>query len=321
LGRFFPNVGAVTTIQVVDSTQIPYKLGSGVLIAPEWVLTAAHLLDPLLTIPEEDPVLLTEVTFGNKAYHSVELFQHGDWDNNAYSGYDIGLIHLDEPVEGIRPAPRFRGTWEQGRLGIPVGFGMTGTGETGFVPGTYGDKRAGTNRVDVFEAGDRRDARLLMVDFDNPDDRDDSVYGSPKPTGLEILSAAGDSGGGLFIGRQLAGITSFVDNVDGSSNSDYGDMVGFTRVSHFNDWINEIMAGGPTGPGEEPWPPHRPWWSRRWCSAEDPSGVLTPSGSVTIGDEAFASSSAQFLSVQIPEPATLALLACGGLALVRRRRR
>jgi hypothetical protein len=40
----------------------------------------------------------------------------------------------------------------------------------------------------------------------------------------------------------LAGINSFLHGPDGSDNANYGDIMGFTRVSTFNDWISSHIT-------------------------------------------------------------------------------
>jgi len=84
-------------------------------------------------------------------------------------------------------------------------------------------------------------ARILLADFDSGRNADNN-FGSRSPLKLESLIAPGDSGGGLFenINGQsyLTGITSFGwGRLDGTTDSDYGDVGGWTRVSSFNSWM------------------------------------------------------------------------------------
>ena len=91
----------------------------------------------------------------------------------------------------------------------------------------------------------------LMADFDQPFTPSSSSFGSATPLPLEYSSAPGDSGGGVFIDdggvQKVAGVVSFgqrgpIGATSGSANSGYGDLMGFTRVSLFNDWIDDQLS-------------------------------------------------------------------------------
>lgn len=218
---------------------------SGVLIASNWVLTAAHVVDQATSL---------NFTIGNTVYSSTQWIAHSNWDGNASHGYDIALVKLDTNVSGIVAAQRYKGTNETGKVATYVGYGMTGTGLTGAT--TFdAQKRAGQN---VIDGGIRvgKTTGILLSDFDNPLSSSDNSYGSSTPLGMEYLIAPGDSGGGVFIQENgidyLAGINSFGwGKLDGNPDSDYGDVSGATRVSIYNKWIDSIIGttsdGGSTG--------------------------------------------------------------------------
>ena len=211
------------------------SIGSGTLIAPDWVLTAAHMADDATAI---------SFTIGGLKYDAAEWFVHPSWTGNLLAGYDIGLVKLAAPAAGVVPAVRYEGAEEFGAVGTMVGYGLTGTGRTGAK--TFdGQKRGGRNMIDFYAGAAAESARVLLVDFDNPGNRRDNRFGSDVPLDLEGLIAPGDSGGGLFIGdgaaARLAGLTSYVRAFDGKNDSDYGDTAAFTRVSAFASWIDETM--------------------------------------------------------------------------------
>jgi len=58
---------------------------------------------------------------------------------------------------------------------------------------------------------------------------------------MEFLIASGDSGGGLFIDKKLAGITSCVMTTDGNTDSNYNDERGHTRISQHINWIESTI--------------------------------------------------------------------------------
>jgi hypothetical protein len=275
VGRF---TGAGTT---ADGQPINYS-ASGTLIAPNWVLTAGHVVD----IADSLTFTLNSIPIAADAW-----VHHPQWTGDLTTGYDIALVHLPTSVTDVTPANLYKGGLELGRIGTYVGYGKTGTGLTGAT--TFdGQKRAAQNMVDSWF---NSNPRILMSDFDNPNPSSfDNMVGSKTPLYLEGLLAPGDSGGALFITaddgkRYLAGVNSFVGAsfFDLKADSDYGDFSGATRVTWFTPWIANTIANYVPPPPTEP----------------------TTGAS---GDGLTAT------SAQVPEPAALALLVV--LApLIRRR--
>ena len=100
--------------------------GSGTLIAPGWVLTAAHAT-------ELAPAEQLRFTVGGRTYTGAQTYEHPLWrgTNRITEGYDIALIRLEEDVFGVNPASLYRGSEITGRNAMLVGAGLVGYGDSG----------------------------------------------------------------------------------------------------------------------------------------------------------------------------------------------
>ena len=226
----FESVGRIT-----GKTSTAGFLASGTLVAPDWVLTAAHVVD--------DAKSLT-FSIGGQIYQVDRTVPYPGWKKDLWSGYDIGLAHLTKPVDNITPAQLYTGSGELHHADTVVGFGKTGTGTCGDTK-CDGVKRAAQNMISEIE-----NKRLLVADFQNP--RPPSIFSLSSQPSLPLggLIALGDSGGGLFIttptGTYLAGVNSFIGSEFGAPRSIYGNFSGHTRVSAFHDWIQAEIRGDET---------------------------------------------------------------------------
>lgn len=228
----FPSVGKVGN-------------GSGVLITPTWVLTAAH-------IPN---AAMGTFQIGAQTQTVTQIVRHPLY-TNINLGYDLALLRLASPMIGVTPTNIYTGSNELGAIVSITGYGSTGVGSSNNPqnPGTF---RAGTNVVDLildFDGG-AQDAGLV-VDFDAPESLHPggsrNTLGGPTPTSLEYHLAPGDSGGATFIfenGQWLvAGINSGIASQfewQGSGANEqygYGAVSVMTRVSTFQTFIASISA-------------------------------------------------------------------------------
>lgn len=109
---------------------------TGTLVAPRVVLTAAHCIQPSI---DAGQTAVGVVRFGSGPGAWIadvgirDMITHRRYDNDAFTGFDIGLIRLagDAPAD-IAPVPYHRDPIDDDFLGAPlrvVGFGVT-DGET-----------------------------------------------------------------------------------------------------------------------------------------------------------------------------------------------
>lgn len=242
LGSQFPAVGR---------TSLSTSGTGGTLVAPNVVLTAAHIGSP------------SSFFFDTTRYTVLERHVDPQYDpSNPAAGHDFQILILDEPVAGIDPVPLYLGSDEVGMEAVFVGWGDTGTGDTGATPGSGGTKRGFENVLDatgtIFQDG--TDA-VLVSDFDSPFTTDFNVLGSAIPLNLEGNVADIDSGGGLFIEvdgvTYLAGVAAFIadpfqtdpPDPDRTARGQYGELSGFSRVSSAQDFLVPFIPEPGTGIG------------------------------------------------------------------------
>ncbi|WP_294990918.1 trypsin-like serine protease [uncultured Stenotrophomonas sp.] len=228
--------------------------GQGVLIAPRWVLTAAHAapmegMGAVVSISGKDYAVKRVVLHPGYRRMPETLGQDALASGSAAKIHaflaesdDIALIELTLPVADVQPVALYRGSAEAGQVAALIGKGATGTGAIGLLPG--GPHRTTLRRA--YNAITGGNDRYLWYRFDAP----------PQGLPLEGVLGNGDSGGPLLIegngGWQLVGLGSWITAVPEHALEAgfYGQVVHNVRVSRYVDWIERVMCQGGSGCGE-----------------------------------------------------------------------
>lgn len=279
LGAGYANVG-----QVYGQSASQAWYGSATAIGSRWAITAAHVVEGATGL---------SVKFGSQTYAADGYVAHSGWTGNLLAGTDLALVRFAQDLP-VTAATRHTSTSLLGKTATAVGYGMTGTGQTGAV--TFDQKKRGVQNVlDNYGSALGGSNNLVLYDFDrNKQGMFENFTGSRNPLTNEGMAAPGDSGGGLFVDGKLAGVTSFIlanGLTDRNPNADYGDAAGYTLLAPFASWINDVLAG---------------------------RIALTGTSSTTLSGAAAAELRQAVLVV--PEPASIALASIAGVLILRRPR-
>ncbi|MEZ6241995.1 MAG: trypsin-like serine protease [Phycisphaerales bacterium] len=209
--------------------------GTGTLVAPRWILTAAH-------VAQNVSALDRVVHFGEETRTIEKVFTHPTWQGRMGSPeevYDLALLRLDAPVRSVEPVAIYEGEDEVGMTIVFVGRGMTGDGAAGIDEHDDGRLRAARNVVDSIAYD-----HWLVFDFDAP----------PDALDLEGISGPGDSGGPAIAeidGRLYVVGVSSSNDAHGGKPCTYGSNEYYPRVSAAADWLDDTMREQLDTPADE----------------------------------------------------------------------
>lgn len=222
--------------------------GHGVLIAPQWVITAAHAVTwqseikqvTISGVPRDVERLVIHPGYKKPPQELLDQAL-ATWDWTLFrvllsSSEDIALIKLAQPVTDLSPIAINKSDDEFGQIVKVIGKGATGNGATGYEFGS-------SHRTELRRAYNKITSahdRWLCYTFDKPSDA----------LPLEGGSGSGDSGGPVLIQAEknwlLAGLTSWSDPQSTiRTPGRYGQITCNVRLSHYKDWIESVISTQP----------------------------------------------------------------------------
>jgi len=235
------------------------------------VLTAAHILAGAAGAFNVE----FQTQSGSETLYVAKSALHPDYIASGGTNDDLAILWLAKaPSLSANRYDIYRDSDEIGQAFTMAGFGQLGYGATGAT--TLNTNALRVKAQNMFDA----DAAILktklgstmawsplsgtqlVADFDNGIASQDALGRLIQVTDLglglnEGLIAHGDSGGPAFLVGKVAGVASYTaslsygaitPDVDSQTNSSFGEIASWQRVSSFQQWIDQSMRSNYPNP-------------------------------------------------------------------------
>lgn len=210
-GSKFHSVLRLRTKRASDQVN---QQASCVVVSKRHVITAAHVVKGTYE---------WSVKWDKSEIPVKSVSIHPDYDSKKIGHNDIAVATLEQDIVLDFYPGLYTDKQEVGKVVSIAGYGLAGV----FSSKSFtidANRRAGSNIIERIDGG------MLVCTISN--------Y---KATALEYCITPGDSGGGLFVGNELAGINSLVMTDHAPLRFGYGEESGHTRVAIHKQWILEQM--------------------------------------------------------------------------------
>jgi V8-like Glu-specific endopeptidase len=223
----WPAVGALVVVE--GATR--YSYCTATLIGSQWLLTAAHCVDPTEAgVPQAYVAHFFvggDVALSGSTYVVDAITVHPDYDK-TYVENDIAVVHIASPATGTTPIAYNTANITSGSAITWVGYGVNANAHVN--PDGTGDGDGG---------GTKRYAYGAIASV-GP-----TAYSYNRNASYQ-LTCFGDSGGPDLVGstgnEKVIGVHSTVRSSSDQSACDIDGQS--TRVDAYSSWIANVMAGG-----------------------------------------------------------------------------
>lgn len=236
----------ISIVRDDSGSAAPTLVGSGVVVAPQWILTAAHVFNigdgKRYRIALDGDSAIIDSIVPHPQYHAAR--------DSVY--VDLALVRITRAMPASRVAAIASQRVSLGTEVVSVGYGRLSIGNDP-ASAVGGRRHAFQNTIDTLVSGKSPHSQF-GADLDHPTDTTMSTLGSGRARAMEGIVNGGDSGGGLFVvdrgQTRLAGIVATTSHDRKrleafATYGFYGSISFWTRLDNQLDWIHTVARVSP----------------------------------------------------------------------------